>query len=665
MSFSNFPLATMSHFRMWNFLAFFVLLLLQSVNATAPNDTSASTYDYIVVGSGPGGGPLAANLAKVDYSVLLLEAGDDEGNDLNETIAAWYIFAPDDPKMRWDFFVNHYDDEALNDQYEHLTWRTAEGGFYVGLDPPANATKLGVYYPRSGTLGGCSTHNALAAALPSDRDWNVVANITGDESWKAENMRQYFVRLENNTYLPPGTPGHGFDGFLDVSLNEPQVLAGQPEVMTVLGAAANASGQDGNDIVQLTQADLNNDSPERDHQTGIWSLPAHKTPDGRRSTSRNAVVDVLSATHPDGSRKYRLTLQLQSLASKILFDGTGAGAYGHPRKIRATGVEYLQGQSVYSADPRHNSSNVGTLRRAYARREVIVSGGTFNSPQLLKLSGIGPAAELANLSIPIVVDLPGVGSNMQDNYETGIIAGASQNFTTPGPICTYGHGHDPCLDLWYNGTGPYVVTSLDALMHQTSHAVYNERDLFMWGLTGGFRGFWPSDTVNPIPLDPPNTFDFSLIKMHPQSRKGTVRLRSADPRDTPEINFRYFEDNGEADLDAMAEGVEFGRQIYASIPPPLGPFTEKFPCSAVNCSTKDAIKTQAWSHHATGSCAIGADDDPIAVLDSRFRVRGVDALRVVDASVFPVQPGGFPVIPTFMVSEKAAAVILEDARVNM
>lgn len=77
---------------------------------------------------------------------------------------------------------------------------------------------------------------------------------------------------------------------------------------------------------------------------------------------------------------------------------------------------------------------------------------------------------------------------MQDNYETGVIARASQNFTTTGPICTYGHGPDPCLDLWYQGKGPYVVTSLDALMHKTSHAAFNERDLFMWGLTGGFRG---------------------------------------------------------------------------------------------------------------------------------------------------------------------------------
>ncbi|KAK4565805.1 hypothetical protein LTR86_003654 [Recurvomyces mirabilis] len=623
-------------------------------------------YDYIVIGSGPGGGPLAANLAKGHYSVLLLEAGDDGGNNLNETIAACYPFASNDPQLRWDFFVKHYSDDTLNDQYEHLTWRTKEGGFYVGLDPPVNATKLGVYYPRTGTLGGCSTHNALAAALPSDTDWNVIANITGDESWQAGNIRQYFERFERNHYLPPGTSGHGFDGFLDISLNDPAVLANQPAVATVLQAVASASGQTG-DVLNLTQTDLNNAAPDRDQQVGIFGLPAHKTPSGRRVSARDAVVQVLNASGSNGQPLYSLKLQLEALASRVLF--SRESSHEHPaRTPQAIGVEYIQGKSMYSADPRYNSSNSGGLKQAFARREVIIAGGTFNSPQLLKLSGLGPAAELEALGIPLVVDLPGVGTNLQDNYEIGVIAQVSENFTTAGPICTYGHGPDPCLDMWYNGTGPYTATSLDALMHKTTRAAYNERDLFMWGLTGGFRGFWPLDTVNAIPQDPPSTFDFSMIKMHPHVKSrsaGTVTLRSVDPRDVPEINFRYFEIKGsDEDLDAMVEGVEFARKVYRSVASPISPFTETFPCingSATGCDTRARIKSQAWSHHATSTCSMGAIDDPMAVVDSRFRVRGVRGLRVVDASIFPKIPGGFPVIPVFMVSEKAAEVIMEDA----
>jgi choline dehydrogenase len=160
------------------YLALLSLSLFSSVIA------SSNTYDYIVVGSGPGGGTLAANLAKAGQSVLLLEAGDDQGSNPNEEIAGWFFKAFSDPVMRWDFFVKLHSDDAITAQYEHLTWETTDGQFYVGTDPPAGAELLGVYYPRAGTLGGCSTHNALIAALPSHSDWDYIAQITGDASWK-------------------------------------------------------------------------------------------------------------------------------------------------------------------------------------------------------------------------------------------------------------------------------------------------------------------------------------------------------------------------------------------------------------------------------------------------------------------------------------------------
>lgn len=141
----------------------------------AGNATDANTYDYIVVGSGPGGGPLAANLAKSGASVLLLEAGDDQGHSLNETVAGFFPLISNDPLTRWDFFVKYHSNETINDQYIHLTWRTTDGGFYVGLNPPAGAKKLGVYYPRAGTLGGCSTHNAMVSGLkPRSETWAVI-----------------------------------------------------------------------------------------------------------------------------------------------------------------------------------------------------------------------------------------------------------------------------------------------------------------------------------------------------------------------------------------------------------------------------------------------------------------------------------------------------------
>jgi choline dehydrogenase len=117
--------------------------------------------------------------------------------------------------------------------------------------------------------------------------------------------------------------------------------------------------------------------------------------------------------------------------------------------LRATGVEYLAGESMYNADPRHNATtNPGVKTQVFARKEVIISGGAFNSPQLLMLSGIGPKADLKALNIPVVVDLPGVGTNLQDNTEMGVSAQANQDFTSVGPPCTYGATpDDPCLPL--------------------------------------------------------------------------------------------------------------------------------------------------------------------------------------------------------------------------
>ncbi|RDL40480.1 GMC oxidoreductase [Venustampulla echinocandica] len=634
------------------------LALLSVVTATG---AGKDTYDYIVVGSGPGGGTLAANLAKAGESVLLLEAGDDQGENPAEKVAGLFPLAGGDPLMRWDFFVKYHSDDAITRRYEHLTWRTTDGQFYVGTSPPAGATQLGVYYPRAGTLGGCSTHNAMCATLPSNSEWQHIADITGDDSWSAKNMRKHFINLENDHLVPKGTPGHGFNGFLDISVNTDEFLQNQTEAIEVLKATAKIMGQDPNKVFQHLQRDMNSDDPDRDQQTGLFGFPAHRDLVGNRVSARDAVVQVANAQGPRGSKKYALTVGVNSFVTKVLFDKPKSNR----DDPRATGVEYIAGQSVYSADPRYNSSSQGTKKQAFARKEVIVSGGTFNSPQILMLSGIGPKADLTKLNIPVVVDLPGVGTNLQDNTEFGVAAGASLNFTSKGPVCTYGAPGDPCLAAWHQGKGPYAQGPLAALLATSSVAVNNERDLFYMVFPGGtFRGYWPGTTVNQVPGDAPNTFDFSLVKMGSKGNLGTLKLVSNDPRDTPEINFRFFEGGGQVDLQAIEDGVTLGRKIYDSVPGPVGPFTkEVLPCTgARNCDVQDEIKTQAWSHHATSTCAIGADSDPKAVLDSKFRVRGTRGLRVVDASAFPKTPGAFPVVPTFMLGMKASEVILQDSK---
>lgn len=152
----------------------------------AENHKGDKYYDYIVVGSGPGGGPLASNLAQAGYSVLLMEAGDNQGNNVNSEIRSLFGAAYTDPSMRWDFFVRNFANETKNLAHNYLTWRRPDGSFYVGPGrvPPPNSTLLGIYYPRGGTLGGSSAVNAMVAMYPSESDWQNVVDLTGDVTWR-------------------------------------------------------------------------------------------------------------------------------------------------------------------------------------------------------------------------------------------------------------------------------------------------------------------------------------------------------------------------------------------------------------------------------------------------------------------------------------------------
>jgi choline dehydrogenase len=398
-------------------------------------------------------------------------------------------------------------------------------------------------------------------------------------------------------------------------------------------------------VTSMMGADANFLDPKRDWTTGIWGLPTHTKPSGDRFSARDYIQDTIKA-------KFPLTLGINSLVTRVLFsNGTSCG--GQPR---ATGVEYLSGKSLYKADARYTDGK-GTLKTATARKEVIIAGGTFNTPQILMLSGIGPKEHLAEFKIPVVVDAQGVGRNMQDNQEMpiiGVISGSGGTF------------------------------SQAFAMHTTKHSPDGERDMFMMQGPGfAFRGFWPSNqTNNALPAEAAGTYGISMVKNHPQNRKGYVKLVSSNPQDMPDINFsKYmdqaelmqsnaitvlYEEGKETDMGAMKDTIAWARKIYSSAkgvkvaakePPCPAPDAEGY-CGQTD---EDWITGQTFGHHPTSTAAIGKDGDAMAVLDSRFRVRGVKGLRVVDASTFPRIPGVFPVVSTFMISEKASDVVKEDA----
>lgn len=618
------------------------------------NHTVEADYEYIVVGSGPGGGPLAANLARRGHKVLLLEAGDDQGTNLNETIPARAVASSEDETMSWSFFVKHYGDDIEAAKDPKMTWDTPNGTIYTGLDPPVGSTQKGIFYPRAGTLGGCGSHNALVAIIPHESDWEYIAKTTGDPSWSPDNMQQYFERLERCQYLPKGTPGHGFDGWLEIELPDP-IWETTNDAM--IRPALNWTGQ------EYYNHDIN--APEVQHADGLFDLPLSMSKSGRRNGARSFVVATANARNPDGSKKYPLYVQTHSFVTEIVFEESG----GNSTKPKAIGVEYVEGESLYKADPRAANSTPSAPKHVLASREVIISGGAFNTPQILKLSGIGPRAELEKYGIEVRVELPGVGANLQDNYEYSVV-GQSPEIVSLLANSTV-DGRDVYLEEWQNkGTGPYRGNLVEsAVLAKSGYSRTGEEDLFLYSVPLNFNGFYPGYSTNSTGTF--HEYTWVVLKLRQEGSSGSVTLKSDNPFDVPEINFEFFAatdadhpaNDAEYDLDVLVEGVHLARKFFEGVAEPVGPLVELFPGQGAQTSDqiKQEIRHNAFSHHASSTCSMGSKHDPLACVDSRFRVHGVDNLRVVDASVFPQIPGTFPQIPVYMISEKACDVILEDA----
>jgi choline dehydrogenase len=197
----------------------------------------------VIVGSGAGGAPLAAKLALGGHKVLLLEAGGDETNSTQYIVPVLHAVASEYEPMRWDFFVKHFDDEAENRKDTKLTYQLADGSRYTGANPPQGAEPLGILYPRVGSLGGCTSHNALITIYPYRSDWQYIQDITGDSSWAPDNMRKYFERIEKSRYLPNSIVGHGFNGWLETSLTQLTLIAQDFKVLSLVLAAATGMGK--------------------------------------------------------------------------------------------------------------------------------------------------------------------------------------------------------------------------------------------------------------------------------------------------------------------------------------------------------------------------------------------------------------------------------------
>lgn len=624
-------------------------------------------FDYIVIGSGAGGGPLAANLARAGFRVMLLEAGGDPCAESTEgqymyRVPIFHGLSTEYEDCAWDFFVRHYADDAQQK-----------------LDSKFRADENGIWYPRAGTLGGCTAHNAMITVLPQDSDWNYIAGITGDTSWNAEKMNSYFERLENCTYIPrPGTlkfdegaafssitellrghddwkdlhHGHGFNGWLTTSEADPRLAIADKEIVVLLlnGIKSALEAEIGNPIVRLITGFDPNDSRNRRYSPEGLAF----TPLAVDKAKRNGPRDYLLRTKEQYPNN--LVIQMRSLASRVVFEGT-----------QAIGVEFMEGPWLYRASPNAAHDGPAPATRQVTANEVIIAGGAYNSPQLLMLSGIGPADHLKKLDLPVLVDLPGVGANLQDRYEVTVVSEwikpfsllSGATFEPPQP----GAAPDKFFEMWEKGGGIYASNGALIGIIKKSSRDKPEPDLYIFGLPGFFKGYAPGYSEQFERFR--DRFTWAILKAHTNNTAGSVSLRSKDPRDTPIIDFHYFNEGNDttgADLDAVIKGVEFVRRMNQILTALIGDELWPGPTVKNRDDVSAFIRNEAWGHHASCTNKIGADNDPMAVLDSRFRVRGTNGLRVVDASVFPKIPGYFIVTPVYMISEKASDVITEDAQ---
>lgn len=471
-------------------------------------------------------------------------------------------------------------------------WKSSvDWEYYTESQTELNDREL--YWPRGKTLGGSSSINAMIYVRGQPADYDHWAEL-GNDGWAYEDVLSYFKKAEHNERGPSAY--HGTGGPRNVAdlqspneLSEAFIEAGQA-IGLPRNEDFNAGDQSGVGFYQVTQ----------------------------KSGQRHSAADAYLQPVLDRSN---LTAVTGAQVTRVRFDGR-----------EAIGVEYV-------LDGNDEPKTVDTTE------EVVLSAGAINSPQLLMLSGIGPAAHLEAHDISVVNELPGVGRNLQDHLQ------ASFNYACEKPITL-----EEADSLW--NLLKYLVLKRGPLTSNVAEA-------------GGFASvsgkddrpdiqlhFGPSYSIN-HGFDNPDGHGFWLgaLCLRPESR-GQITLQSADPFDDPVVDPQYLTE--EADLEILLEGVKLIREILQA--EPFDDYRGEIVSPDSGLQSDEQLiahirETAATLYHPVGSCKMGVDK--MAVVDDRLAVHGVDRLRVVDASIMPTITSGNTDAPTTMIAEKAADYICE------
>ncbi|HEX6780135.1 MAG TPA: choline dehydrogenase [Ktedonobacterales bacterium] len=461
-------------------------------------------------------------------------------------------------------------------------------------EPQMNNRKM--YWPRGKMLGGSSSMNAMMYVRGNRQDYNEWAEL-GAQGWSFPEVLPYFKKMENHEI--GATDWRGAGGPLNVAQQR------SPNPLTTAFFAAAAE-------VGINKTDDFNGP----HQEGVsYALVTQKG--GKRFSTADAYLRP-------AMKRPNLTVRTNVLASRVLTEGK-----------RAVGVEFQQN---------------GKTEQERASREVILSGGAINSPQLLLLSGIGPADHLKAMGIDVVADLPGVGQNLQDHLATGVQYHCTQPITLAnaeklGNVANY--------LLFKKGPLTSIVAEVAGFIKTKSELPAPDLEIL----------FAPAFFVDHGFGNPPEKHGYTIgiVLLHPES-KGSISLRSTNPADSPKIQANYLA--SENDVKVLIEGLKRCRQIgqASALAAYRGP--EFLPGEAVKSDEDftEFLRSRAETlYHPVGTCKMGSD--PLAVVDAQLRVIGVEGLRVADASVMPSIISGHTNAPSIMIGERASDFVKQSAAV--